>query len=127
MKHYFSDHARERATERYGRKFSADELNAIFDACVGGRALLGRLCDDGTTCYRMVLADGLVVCPVMARQKSFIVTFMPSDFFSAGHRRRAGREAGLIKQVFSAAKHAKTPYRRERISLANLRQAEDFG
>lgn len=125
MRHRFSDHARERAQERYGRDFDPVELNDIFFACISGKAFCGRLSDDGTTAYRLTLDCGLVVCPVMARQKTFIVTFLPSDYFTAGHRRRAGQESGLLKQIFAGAKKSlPRPYRRERINVNRL--LEDF-
>lgn len=125
MRHHFTDHARERAEIRYGRYFSVEELNDIYRACIGGRALCGRMGDDGTTTYRLALEDGLVVCPVVARQRTFIVTFMPSDYFAAGNQLRYRQAIGQVKQVFATAKSSwPRPYRRERI---NLRDALEEG
>ncbi len=124
MRHFFTDHAREQAEARYGRAFTPVEINEIFEACLSGKVLCGRVGVDGTAVYRMTLEDGTVVCPVMARQRTFLVTFLPVESFSAGNRLKRGRELGILKQVFASAKYARRAYKRERFTIKDALESE---
>lgn len=119
----FTNHARDRALDRYGLDLTDQDLEAIYWTCVGGTALCGKT-DDRGHIYMMRFRD-IQICPVLSRMKSCIVTFMPSEFFASGRNLGYFQKKGMAKQRPATAKSlGGRAYRRERITLAQALEDE---
>jgi hypothetical protein len=115
----FTEHARDRARERYGLELSDADLQGIWRTCVNRTALLAKA-DDKTHIF-IVQFKGTSVVPVLPANDERIITFLPSDFFARGQRMQYYKGLGVAKQKCRHAKFAGGPtYRRERISVRDV-------
>lgn len=102
--------------ERYGLDFHAGDMRLIFNACVGGKAILGRTGEHGHV-YILRYMDRPIV-PVLSHDKSVILTFMPENYFIAGANRRHHQKTGKCKQRPARARNANQEgYQRHRITV----------
>ena len=114
-------HARDRAFERYGLPLSNQDLRDILTACQTGKALCGK--SSPTMNAYMMKYGGKTIVPVLNAAKTFIITFLPADFFVAGSERRRLKIIGKVKQKPGVTRHpVPDRYQRKRITIA---EAED--
>lgn len=122
MERHFSDHARDRALERYGLALTDAELEDIYRQCQSGRSLIGRRTHHGAI-YLIRWKDGQLIFPVITGSGATLVTFMAKDYFQAGQNRQHYQKLGMAKQKSATARSARQEgYKRQRITL---RQALD--
>jgi hypothetical protein len=85
MVQFFSQHAVERAKERYGLALSSNDMLEILRACQDGRASLMQTIDEHGDTF-VWKYHGRIVIPTVRDNRSFIVTFQPADYFLGSSR-----------------------------------------
>lgn len=114
----FTQHAVERAFERYGLTLAYHEMLEIWRACHDGRATAMHAKEDGKVyVYRW---RGVWIMPVISSD-DLLVTFNPSTYFTKGNFRSLSR-----KTVFGANRAAENPtYKRSVFKRDGQRAARE--
>ncbi len=90
---YFTQHALDRAFERYALTLSAADMWQILSACRDGRASLMQTRDDGLVFVWRWL--GRTILPVTTLARDVVVTFQPATYFAKGARREHLKTLGI--------------------------------
>lgn len=116
---FYSEHARERAFERYNIVLGVHNMREILRACQDGRAWRMQTTDQGDVYVWRYFAR--TILPVI-RNGEFIVTFLPGDYFSAGSRLRRKQ----TKQVPHTPEIARNePYQRPKAKREAIKQVRE--
>lgn len=119
-----TDHARERAVERYGFEPTRDEVAKILSDCATGIAPCFRKDERGRIHICKVRSKIMVVC--LAISEPLIITVLDRSYFNSGARLKHHTKAYGLKQRVSAHKHAMLPeYKRARWKAEGREIAED--
>lgn len=115
----FTPHAQDRARERYGLELQPEDMRAILADCQSGKALCGKSTEAS---HGFIMKfGGKTIVPLLNTAKTFIITFLPDDYFVAGHRRKHLQIKGVAKQKSKTARHpVPKGYRRKRITVADV-------
>lgn len=119
---FFSEHAVERAQERYGLKLSAADMGEIIRATNDGRAQLMSRHETGGNVF-IWRFKGQPIYPLVNVEGEFIISFMPKDYFRAGGR----LEKYSTKTTAPSPKQnsGRQEYHRARSTREAMRNADD--
>lgn len=81
-----TDHARQRAQERYGLDLTDADAREIVQACRGGTAV--RLAGDDDAATFIVRFRDIPIIAALNIHRWFIITFFPADYFAKTRRGR---------------------------------------
>ena len=112
---HFTNHARDRAKDRYGIDLTDAELLDIYQQCATGKALLAKK-GNGSNTY-IAHCRGKTVVPLLNEDNKLIITFLPSDYFVCGQQMKFYQKTGKAKQKHTI-RVSGNEYRRERITVA---------